>query len=120
MGSTSQTGQLALGVMVRPSIYCPVGGPATVAAAAGPSSDFFTMTSSPTMSILTPSPDMDMSSAHPPGSGMAARSTFICLARMAMCDSRSTGEAVMTAVTPGGISSRPPSLAVSATMGLDE
>ena len=69
-----------------PSMYCPVGGPATVAAAATPSSDSETFTSSPTTSIFTPWPAMVMSSAHPPGSGIAARSTPICLARMAMCE----------------------------------
>ena len=60
-------------------MYRPVGGPATVAAAATPSSDSETFTSSPTTSIFTPWPAMVMSSAHPPGSGIAARSTPICL-----------------------------------------
>ena len=51
---------------------------------------------------------------------MAARSTPVCLARIAMCDSRSTGAAVSTAATPGGMSSSPPSLAERMTTGAAE
>ena len=53
-------------------------------------------------------------------SGMAASSTPIWRALMAMCDRRSTGEAVMTATTPGGMSSKPPSFADNTTSGASE
>ena len=116
-GPTTQSSQSFFGVKASPSMYWPVGGPATEAAAATPSSEAETTSSSPTTSILTPSPFLVMRSAQPPGSGIAASRTPVWRARMAMCDNRSTGDAVSTAVTPGGMSSRPPRRALSTTTG---
>mmetsp|Transcript_34742 Transcript_34742/g.87127 ORF Transcript_34742/g.87127 Transcript_34742/m.87127 type:complete len:261 (-) Transcript_34742:1915-2697(-) len=118
-GLTSHSGELALGMsfITSSSMYFPVGGPATVVDAATPRSLFFITTSSPITSSFTATPAMAISSAHLPGSVIAASSTPDCRQRMAMWLSRSTGAAVSTAVTPGGMSSSPPSRADITTIG---
>mmetsp|Transcript_41380 Transcript_41380/g.101966 ORF Transcript_41380/g.101966 Transcript_41380/m.101966 type:complete len:243 (+) Transcript_41380:1081-1809(+) len=76
------------------------------------------ITSSPTTLSLTPLPAMAVSAAHPAGSVMAASMTPTLRARMAMWLSRSTGAEVITAVTPGGMSSRPPRRSDRTTVGV--
>ena len=117
-GVTTQSAVSALGVSV--SLGAAAGAAAAEDAAAGPSSDSETLISSPTTSILTPWPALATRASQPAGSGMAARSTPVCLARIAMCDSKSTGAEVSTAVTPGGMSSRPPKRAERITTGAAE
>mmetsp|Transcript_25794 Transcript_25794/g.64558 ORF Transcript_25794/g.64558 Transcript_25794/m.64558 type:complete len:259 (+) Transcript_25794:1229-2005(+) len=118
-GPTSHSGEFALGVSRSArSARAPLGWLAPAPAA--PISDGPTMISSPITSILTGVPFMATSSPHLPGSGMTTRSTPICRARMAMCDNRSTGALVMTAATPGGMSSRPPRRDEITTVGVAE